>query len=111
MRIVKTQSFRWPVRHLLAADGGRAEVLSFEVTCKRLRTSEVKTLDEEIRRDKLEDSVVVSRVVTDWDLRDVDGAVVPWEQREQAFDEVPGLAGSIVRAFFASFDPKESEKN
>jgi hypothetical protein len=54
---------------------------------------------------------IVSRVVTDWDLRDVDGAVVPWEQREQAFDEVPGLAGSIVRAFFASFDPKESEKN
>lgn len=111
MQIVKTTTFTWPVRHLVAADGGGAEVVALSVTFRRLKSTEVQALDADIRDKKLNDPQVIERVATGWDLRQVDGAPVSWDQREQAFEAVPGLAGSMVRAFFASFDPQESAKN
>lgn len=85
-------------------DEGKPEVLKFRARYKRLKTSERKKLDEELKSPGIPDSEFLDRLLVDWDLKDKAGATVIYTPtvRAEVVEDWDGLEAALVTAFFVN---------
>lgn len=115
-KIDRSPAYWWPVKVGVAMAGdeaGRVEEAEFDVEFRRLGDAQVREISEQLAQAVVEsggkrggNADFAHRVVINFRKVELDGASLPWSV--QAFDEllnVPGVAQSIIDAFFQSRSP------
>lgn len=109
----QSASYKWPVKIVLAIDGGKREVSTFDAEFKRLPQSRINELLQEIRAQErgrgeqdnlIQDTDVVEELLVGWSgVTDDAGKDVPFSGAalKQLID-IPTVASQIVKAWFDS---------
>lgn len=85
-------------------DDGQPEMFKFRARFKRLKTSERKKLDEDLKSPGISDAEFLDRLLVDWDMKDKLGATVIYTPATRAdlVEEYDGLEVAICQAFFTN---------
>ena len=99
--ITQSETYKWPVKVLVAADGGRFDESKFTAVFKRLTQSRIQEISS---AEDMTDKVLAVEVLQGWEgVQDADGNDVPFNtgNRDKLFD-LPSVATTIVMAFMES---------
>lgn len=119
----QSATYSWPVTFRMPTDGGKYEKQSFDAEFKRLPQSRINEIQLEVQTRlkaaergepcevDISDMSIADEVLAGW------SGVVDGDGDEVAFSEsckaellnVPGLAGSIIEAYFESVQGKKSK--
>ena len=105
MAVVLASIAYWAVvEFTLVGDKGTPETIVFDARYKRLKTSERKKLDEDLKSPGIPDKEFLDRVLVDWNLKYNTGAPVIYTEatRAEAVEEWDGLESALVTAFFVN---------
>lgn len=85
-------------------DEGQPEVFKFRARYKRLKTSERKQLDADLKSPGIPDDQFLDRILVDWDMKDKAGALVIYTPavRAEVVEDWDGLEAALVTAFFVN---------
>ncbi len=102
-KIVKTETYKWPVTVRLPADGGKFDVSTFDVVFKRLSAPEVAELRVGLFRDDADAVAAARGLVVGWSgVEDNDGELPFSGSALDGILHISGVAPAIVAAFFES---------
>lgn len=112
----QSQSYSWPVRIQLPADGGKREKSSFDALFKRLPQSRINEIQQLVqqrikaaeRGEELDngvtDQTIAAEILVGWaGILDADGDDVPYSEAVKAqLLDVPMMADALIEAYFTS---------
>jgi hypothetical protein len=102
-KIVKADTYKWPVTVRLPVDGGKFETSTFDVTFKRLSAQEVADLRTSLFRDDADANAAAQGLVVGWSgVENNDGAMPFSHEALTEVLQISGVAPAIVAAFFES---------
>ena len=114
--LAQTESYSWPVTVEFPIDGGRFEKQTFDAVFKRLPQTRINEIQSEVQarikaaergeafESDISDISIADEVLAGWaGVVDDDGEEVAFTAASKAqLLNIPGLAGSIVEAYFES---------
>lgn len=105
-------AYWWPVEVFTPADGGQVERSEFAVQFRYLDTEAHGALLDEVRTQQLGDPAFCRRVMTGFrDVAMPDGSMMAYSDDNLALLlRQPGVATAITKAYFASRNPDDPEK-
>ncbi len=119
MSLIISQSPKYfaPCEHPVLGEEGKLQTHLFDGQFKRLKTSQIQQLNEDIAAGKCTDAQLLERVMVGW--RGVENLSGPMPFTPENFalaeEEMPGLKQAFVRGYIASTSPTASahllEKN
>jgi len=115
--VLASVAFWAPAVLILIGDDAKPEKTHFRCRFQRLKTSERKKLDEDLREQRITDREFLDRLLVDWDLKDKQGNAIAYtpQTREALVEEWDGLEAAMVTAYFeagrAVHSALETEKN
>jgi hypothetical protein len=119
----QSATYVWPVTFRVPTDGGKYEKQSFDAEFKRLPQSRINEIQAEVQarlkaaekgepfETDISDISIADEVLAGWaGVVDGDGDEVPFSEAGKAeLLNVPGLAGSIIEAYFESVQGKKAK--
>lgn len=119
----QSATYVWPVTFRMPTDGGKYEKQSFDAEFKRLPQSRINEVQAEVQARlkaaergepsdvDITDISIADEVLMGWaGVVDGDGDEVPFsETAKTELLNVPGLAGSIIEAYFESVQGKKAK--
>ena len=119
----QSATYKWPVSFRVPTDGGKYERQSFDAEFNRLPQSRINEIQTEVQarikaaekgeaaEGDISDISIADEVLAGWDgIVDDEGEEVPYSKTSKAeLLNVPGLAGSIIEAYFESIAGKKSK--
>ena len=119
----QSATYKWPVTFRVPADGGKYEKQTFDAEFRRLSQSRINEIQLEVQArikaaekgdpvgTDISDMSIADEVLAGWSgVVDGDGEEVPFGQASKAeLLNVPGLAGSIIEAYFESLAGKKTK--
>jgi hypothetical protein len=119
----QSATYVWPVTFRMPTDGGKYEKQSFDAEFKRLPQSRINEVQVEVQarlkaaergeafETDISDISIADEVLMGWaGVVDGDGDEVPFSETAKAeLLNVPGLAGSIIEAYFESVQGKKAK--
>lgn len=106
-----TPTYRWPVKVVIADDGGHRSIHTFDAEFRRLsqsRIDEIRALVRDIERGRVDDDYsdqdAAREILAGWDgITDDNDKAIPFSEAALArVLEIPTVAGQIVKAWFES---------
>jgi hypothetical protein len=119
----QSATYVWPVTFRMPTDGGKYEKQTFDAEFKRLPQSRINEIQTEVQarlkaaergeafESDISDISIADEVLMGWaGVVDGDGDDVPFSETAKAeLLNVPGLAGSIIEAYFESVQGKKAK--
>lgn len=119
----QSATYKWPVSFRVPTDGGKYERQSFDAEFNRLPQSRINEIQTEVQarikaaekgeaaEGDISDISIADEVLAGWDgIVDDEGEEVPYSKTSKAeLLNVPGLAGSIIEAYFESIAGKKTK--
>lgn len=119
----QSATYSWPVTFRMPTDGGKYEKQSFDAEFKRLPQSRINEIQLEVQArikaaergeswdGDVSDMSIANEVLAGWvGVVDGDGDEVAFSEACKAeLLNVPGLAGSIIEAYFESVQGKKAK--
>lgn len=119
----QSATYKWPVSFRVPTDGGKYERQSFDAEFNRLPQSRINEIQTEVQarikaaekgeaaEGDISDISIADEVLAGWDgIVDDEGEEVPCSKASKAeLLNVPGLAGSIIEAYFESIAGKKTK--
>ncbi|MEO8120464.1 MAG: hypothetical protein ABI606_14250 [Rhodoferax sp.] len=103
MAVVLASVAFWAAAKLtLVGDLGKPYVVEFKTRFKRLKTSERKQLEEDLKDKKISDKEFLDRLLMDWELKDARGTAVIHSEavRAELVEDWDGLEAALVTSYF-----------
>lgn len=99
-KLNQSATFWWPVTLNVPVNGGNFQKATFDLEFKRITTSELEAMQEDVLRGRIKDKEAAKAIVANWrGVEDEAGAV---EFSSSAMDrllEVPNMATAIASAY------------
>jgi len=119
----QSATYKWPVSFRVPTDGGKYERQSFDAEFNRLPQSRINEIQTEVQarikaaekgeaaEGDISDISIADEVLAGWDgIVDDEGEEVPYSKTSKTeLLNVPGLAGSIIEAYFESIAGKKTK--
>jgi hypothetical protein len=117
----QSATYSWPVPFKVPTDGGKYEKQTFDAEFKRLPQSRINEIQTEVQarirsaekgeafESDISDISIADEVLAGWNgVVDDEGEEVPFSATSKAqLLNIPGLAGSIIEAYFESVAGKK----
>jgi len=122
LRLSQSASYKWPVKIVIPADGGKRETFTFDAEFRRLKQSRIAEIMEfgqrKNRGETLEpgqdmsDMELLGEILCGWDgVVDDDDTPIPFSKSSlEQLCELPTVAGQIAEAWLGSLQ-KAKAKN
>jgi hypothetical protein len=102
-KIVKADTYTWPVSVKLPTDGGKFETSTFDVRFKRLSKLDVDALRNKLFADAGDAAEAAREVVVGWSGVENDDGPIPFSDTALAdVLSIQGVAAAIISALFES---------
>jgi hypothetical protein len=103
--ITQSSSYKWSVKVKVPVDGGRFDEHTFDAVFKRLPQSRIEEMRSSVAGEEYTPKAIAQEIVVGWSgVQDANGDIPFSEDALKTVLELPGVAASIVIAFFDSIN-------
>lgn len=101
--VTQSSAYKWPVKVQIAVDGGRFNEQTFDAEFKRLSQTEIEAFRASVASDTYSPKDIAKQVVAGWSgVQDANGDIPFSDSALNSVLDIPGVAASIVIAYFDS---------
>jgi hypothetical protein len=121
LRLSQSPSYKWPVKIVIPADGGRRETFTFDAVFRRLKQSRIaEIIDNGQRKNRgeqlepgqdMSDMELLDEILCGWDgvVDDADEPIPFTRASLEQLCELPTVAGQIAEAWLGSLQKAKSK--